>query len=135
MPKQDPSGTPFDRAAESVIELGNRIMDQDSTADVWEVASGLLAGAVQFWLFSRQPCDDPPSAKSMRYRPSPSRRRFEPPVLAAFAAFLMASTVVMRLRGTCSRNRGGRRILRPTAISTATYCGFMRATALLVSEP
>jgi hypothetical protein len=59
MPKQDPPTNPFDQAAESVIELGNRLMDQDSTADVWEVASGLLAGAVQFWLFSRQPCDDP----------------------------------------------------------------------------
>lgn len=59
MPKQDPAASSFDQAAESVIELGNRMMDQDSTADAWEVASGLLAGAVQFWLFSRQPCDDP----------------------------------------------------------------------------
>jgi hypothetical protein len=59
MAKQERADNPFDQAAESVIELGNRMMDQDSTADVWEVASGLLAGAVQFWLFSRQPCDDP----------------------------------------------------------------------------
>lgn len=50
---------PFDQAAESVIDLGNRMLDRDHTADVWEIASGLLAGAVQFWLFSRQPCEDP----------------------------------------------------------------------------
>lgn len=59
MAENSPAESPYDRAAESVIELGNRLMDQDSTADVWEVASGILAGAVQFWLFSRQPCDDP----------------------------------------------------------------------------
>ncbi len=48
----------FDDAAERVIELGNRLMDVDDI-DEWEVASGLLAGAVQFWLYSRQPCSDP----------------------------------------------------------------------------
>lgn len=55
----DIADTAFDKAAESVVELGNRLLDQDSSADLWEVASGLLAGAIQFWLFSRQPCDDP----------------------------------------------------------------------------
>ena len=49
----------FDQAAEKVIELGNRMLDEEGSNDVWEIASGLLAGAVQFWLFSRQPCDDP----------------------------------------------------------------------------
>lgn len=59
MVSNDQAETPFDNSAESVIELGNRMMDDDGAADVWEVASGLLAGAIQFWLFSRQPCDDP----------------------------------------------------------------------------
>jgi hypothetical protein len=59
MASTDPADDPFDKAAESVIELGNRMLDQDGSADSWEVASGLLAGAIQFWLFSRQPCDDP----------------------------------------------------------------------------
>ncbi len=59
MTTTDPANTPFDQAAERVIELGNRMLEQDGGADAWEVASGLLAGAVQFWLFSRQPCDDP----------------------------------------------------------------------------
>ncbi len=49
----------FDIAAQQVVDLGNRILDDDERADDWEVASGLLAGAVQFWLFTRQPCGDP----------------------------------------------------------------------------
>jgi len=59
MAVSDVADDAFDRAAESVIETGNRMLDQDGSADPWEVASGLLAGAIQFWLFSRQPCDDP----------------------------------------------------------------------------
>jgi hypothetical protein len=55
--EQDPSV--FDQAAEQAIALGNRLMDEDKDADAWDVASGLLAGAVQFWLYSRQPCGDP----------------------------------------------------------------------------
>ena len=51
--------TVFDDSAQQTVDLGNRILDDDDAADTWEVASGLLAGAIQFWLFSRQPCDDP----------------------------------------------------------------------------
>jgi len=49
----------YDQMEEAIIELGNRMLDEDDSADVWEVASGILAGAVQFWLYSRQPCKDP----------------------------------------------------------------------------
>jgi hypothetical protein len=49
----------FDQAAERVVELGNQIMAEEEDADSWDVASGLLAGAVQFWLYTRQPCGDP----------------------------------------------------------------------------
>jgi hypothetical protein len=45
----------FDRA----VRLGNQIAEQDATADVWDVADGMLAGAIQYWLYSRQPCGDP----------------------------------------------------------------------------
>lgn len=55
----DDADSIFDDAAREAVELGNRILDEDASADIWEVASGLLAGAIQFWLFSRQPCDDP----------------------------------------------------------------------------
>jgi hypothetical protein len=51
--------TIIDAAAEQVVELGNRMLEADDEADSWDVADGLLAGAVQFWLYSRQPCDDP----------------------------------------------------------------------------
>ena len=50
--------SPFDQAAMAVVELGNQLMDQDKEADAWDVASGLLAGAIQFWLFTHQPCGD-----------------------------------------------------------------------------
>jgi hypothetical protein len=59
MASEDRDVTPFDHAAQQVVELGNRLLDQDQEADAWDVASGLLAGAVQFWLYSRQPCGDP----------------------------------------------------------------------------
>ena len=49
----------FSSGFEQCVQLGNRIASEDADADVWDVADGLLAGAVQFWLFSRQPCGDP----------------------------------------------------------------------------
>ena len=55
--EQDPKE--FDDAAEQMIELGNRLLDADTDSDRWEVASGLLAGAVHFWLYTRQPCGEP----------------------------------------------------------------------------
>lgn len=48
----------YDEVAETIIEFGNRMLDADESADIREVASGIMAGAVQFWLYSRQPCDD-----------------------------------------------------------------------------
>ena len=51
-------GLTYDQVAETVVELGNRMLAEDESADIWEVASGIMAGAVQFWLYSRQPCDD-----------------------------------------------------------------------------
>jgi len=48
----------FEQAAQQMVELGNRLLDDDEEADSWEVASGLLAGAVHFWLYSRQPTGD-----------------------------------------------------------------------------
>ncbi|MGI9330528.1 MAG: hypothetical protein ACR2QB_07390 [Gammaproteobacteria bacterium] len=50
--------TAYDETAQAAVDLGNQLLDTDGSADSWEVASGLLAGAIQFWLFSRQPCDD-----------------------------------------------------------------------------
>jgi hypothetical protein len=55
----DDNNEAFDLAAQKAVELGNRLAEQDKDADLWDVASGLLAGAVQFWLYTRQPCGDP----------------------------------------------------------------------------
>ena len=49
----------FDEAAWRTVDLGNSIAQEDEDADVWDVADGLLAGAVQYWLYSREPCDNP----------------------------------------------------------------------------
>lgn len=49
----------FDKAAAAVVELGNRLMEEDRDADPWDLASGILAGAIQYWLYAHQPCADP----------------------------------------------------------------------------
>ena len=50
---------PFSEAFGKAVDLGNRIADTDDKADLWDIADGLLAGAIQYWLYSRQPCNDP----------------------------------------------------------------------------
>lgn len=50
---------PYDQAAAQAVELGNQLADADSSADLWDIADGLLAGAIQYWLYTRQPCADP----------------------------------------------------------------------------
>ena len=49
----------FDSAFTKAVDLGNRLADKDRDADLWDIADGLLAGAPQYWLYSRQPCGDP----------------------------------------------------------------------------
>jgi hypothetical protein len=49
----------FDAAFSKAVDLGNTLADKDKDADLWDIADGLLAGAVQYWLYSRQPCGDP----------------------------------------------------------------------------
>lgn len=49
----------FERVADQVVALGNQFLDQDAEADPWEIASGLLAGAIHYWLYTRQPCGEP----------------------------------------------------------------------------
>ncbi|MEK6748025.1 MAG: hypothetical protein AABY83_02305 [Pseudomonadota bacterium] len=49
----------FDAAAEQAVELGNELAKNQPDADIWEIADGILAGAIQYWLYSRQPCGNP----------------------------------------------------------------------------
>jgi len=48
----------YRQAAEQTVEVGNKLADADQDADLWDIADGLLSGAVHFWLYSRQPCED-----------------------------------------------------------------------------
>ncbi|RFA24496.1 hypothetical protein CAI21_21390 [Alkalilimnicola ehrlichii] len=50
---------PYEKAATRAVELGNRLAELDQDAHLWDIADGLLAGAIQYWLYSRQPCADP----------------------------------------------------------------------------
>jgi hypothetical protein len=58
-PAMQETDNPFSEAFGKAVDLGNRIADTDDKADIWDIADGLLAGAVQYWLYSRQPCADP----------------------------------------------------------------------------
>ena len=49
----------YETAAREAVDLANRLADKDQEADLWDLADGLLAGAVHYWLYSRQPCGDP----------------------------------------------------------------------------
>ena len=50
----------FREAMEAVIACGNQLLKtNDQHTNPWDMASGLLSGAVHFWLFSRQPCASP----------------------------------------------------------------------------
>lgn len=49
----------FDTAFTDAVDLGNKLAERDKEADLWDIADGLLAGAIQYWLYARQPCKDP----------------------------------------------------------------------------
>jgi len=49
----------FDDAFDKIVQAGNRLAEADTDADVWDIADGVLAGAIHYWLYSRQPCGDP----------------------------------------------------------------------------
>ena len=55
----DEQADTFDAAFTKAVDLGNKLAGKDKEADLWDIADGLLAGAVQYWLYSRQPCADP----------------------------------------------------------------------------
>ena len=49
----------YDQGARETVELGNRLAEASPESDLSEVAEGLLAGAIQYWLYAHQPCGDP----------------------------------------------------------------------------
>ncbi len=57
-PAMEPIADTFDAAFSKTVDLANKMADKDKDADLWDIADGLLAGAIQYWLYSRQPCGD-----------------------------------------------------------------------------
>jgi hypothetical protein len=55
----DVSEEAYNNAAQQLVDLANRLSNEGGSSEVFEVADGLLAGAIHFWLYSRQPCSDP----------------------------------------------------------------------------
>src|SRR5690606_10599347 len=51
--------TLYDDAADQAVRLGNQMAESHPDADVWDIADGILAGAVHYWLFASKPCGDP----------------------------------------------------------------------------
>lgn len=45
----------FDDAADAVVDLGNRLLDDTPETDPRAIADGLIAGAVHYWLYAHQP--------------------------------------------------------------------------------
>lgn len=48
----------FEEAFRLAVELGNGLAADDESAHPWDIADGVLAGAVQYWLYAHQPCGD-----------------------------------------------------------------------------
>lgn len=45
--------------SDALIDFGNRLADDYPDADLWEIADGMLSGAVHWWLYANSPCGDP----------------------------------------------------------------------------
>ena len=45
--------------SDAMVDFGNRLADDNPDADLWEIADGMLAGAVHWWLYANAPCENP----------------------------------------------------------------------------
>ena len=45
--------------SDALVAFGNNLADENPDADLWEIADGILSGAVHWWLYANTPCDDP----------------------------------------------------------------------------
>ncbi|MDX1442746.1 MAG: hypothetical protein R3270_03090 [Gammaproteobacteria bacterium] len=46
-------------AAREVVELANKLAEANPEADPWDIADGILSGAVHWWLYANTPCENP----------------------------------------------------------------------------
>ena len=45
--------------ADEIVELANRLAEANPEADVWDIADGILSGAIHWWLYANTPCENP----------------------------------------------------------------------------
>lgn len=57
-PAQDSRDPIYDDAAREVVDIANRLAAEDPDADPWDIADGILSGAVHWWLYANAPCAD-----------------------------------------------------------------------------
>src|SRR6056297_264000 len=48
-----------DDIAARVVDLANELAEANPDADLWDIADGILSGAVHWWLYANAPCGDP----------------------------------------------------------------------------
>lgn len=46
----------FNETADEAVALANTVAESHPDGELADIADGLLAGAVHYWLFSRKPC-------------------------------------------------------------------------------
>ena len=47
-----------DAVAGEIIDLANKVAEVNPDADTWDIADGILSGAVHWWLYANAPCGD-----------------------------------------------------------------------------
>lgn len=69
---EEPSSI-FDLAADEVVDLANRLADAYPDEDLWEIAQGVIAGAIHYWLYAHQPLGDERDAEIEELRTATGR--------------------------------------------------------------
>lgn len=59
--------------ADELVAFANRMAEKNPDADYWEIADGVLSGAVHWWLFANSPCEDPSCADCEGLRTAEAR--------------------------------------------------------------
>jgi hypothetical protein len=45
--------------SDDLVAFANNLAEDNPDADPWEIADGLLSGAIHWWLYANAPCSDP----------------------------------------------------------------------------
>ena len=61
--------------SDQLVAFANRLADDNPDADFWEIADGVLSGAVHWWLFANAPCEDPRCVDCAEIRTAELRMR------------------------------------------------------------